>query len=57
MESLLFVIDAIVIVAVIFSSVKNDKLRAGMPQAGFFRFKAAAEAPADLPKKPGRVRR
>lgn len=38
MESLLFIIDACAIVAVVFFSLKNDLRPPGTPQVGLFRY-------------------
>ncbi len=44
METLLFIIEAFVIVVVVFFSVKNDRLREGDLQVGPFRYRDSEPA-------------
>lgn len=56
MESLLFMIDACVMVAVVFFSLKNDTLRSGARQIGLFRITDGAAPSAEAQPRDGRRR-
>jgi hypothetical protein len=50
-ESLLFVLDTLIVLLLVFWTVRNDRRPPGTPSRGLFRYRPGAEAPLWSPRR------